>query len=154
MINVSTHWMKYLPFVLVGLGFILAVFYIFKRDNLLKFIIDSLTTDGKADSKKMSGFVLVVTLVFGFFISIYYSKEHTPQEFYVYTIAGLIASFYGIREVSRYINGKFGGNGNENQPGQNAGQNAGQPGQDPGQDPGQPGQDAVKDLGQNNEQKT
>jgi len=147
-INISTHWLKYIPFILVGIGFIIAILYVFKRDNLLKFIVDSLTTDGKADSKKMSGFVLVMTLVLGFFISIYYSKEHTPQEFYVYTIAGLIASFYGIREVSRYINGKFGGNGN--QPGQNAGQE-GQPGQDPGQ-PAVPGQDA--NAGQNNEQKT
>jgi undecaprenyl pyrophosphate phosphatase UppP len=128
-INISTQWVKYLPFVLVGLGFVVAVFYVFKRDHLLKFVTDSLTTDGRPDSKKMSGFVLVVTIVLGFLVSIYYDKDHKPQEFYVFTIAGLIASFYGIREVSRYINGKYngGGNGNGTDTGQANDPAAGQP---------------------------
>lgn len=114
MIHVSTHWMKFLPFILVGLGFLLAVWYVFKRDVLLKFVVDSMTTDGKPDSKKLSGFAFVSALILGFFICIYYSDKHEPPEYYVLTIAGLVASFYGIREVGRFVTTKYGGNGNGN----------------------------------------
>lgn len=65
-------------------------------------------TDGKPDSKKMSGFVMVVSLLAGFFIAIYYADKHLAPEFFVYIIAGLIASFYGIREVGRFVNNKYG----------------------------------------------
>lgn len=109
MITLSTHWMKYLPFIFVGAGFLLSVYYIFKREHLLRFVIQSMTTDGKPDSKKMSGFVLVMSLVLGFFIAIYYSKDHSAPEYYVWCIAMLITSFYGIREVSRFVTSKWGG---------------------------------------------
>lgn len=108
-ITLSTHWMKYLPFILVGAGFVLAVFYTFKKDHLLQFVVESMKTDGKPDSKKMSGFVLNVTLILGFFIAIYYADKHQPPEYYVWVIAMLITSFYGIREVSRFITTKYTG---------------------------------------------
>lgn len=102
------HYIKYIPFVLVGISFLLAVYFIFTRDHLLKFVVGSMSTDGKPDSKKLSGFVMVVSLVAGFFVSIYYAKDHLAPEFYVFTIAGLVASFYGIREVGRFVNNKYG----------------------------------------------
>ena len=109
MFILSAYWLKYLPFVLIGLGFVLAVHYIFKEEHLLKFFTDSMKTDGKPDSKKLSGFALVITLISGFFIAIYYAEHHVPPEYYVWIIAGLIASFYGIREVGRFVTAKFGG---------------------------------------------
>ncbi len=102
------NFIKYIPFILVGISFLVAAYFIFTRDHLLKFVVASMCTDGKPDSKKMSGFVMVVSLVAAFFIAIYYADKHLAPEFFVYIIAGLIASFYGIREVGRFVNNKYG----------------------------------------------
>ncbi len=104
------HAIKYIPFILIGLGFIWTLRVIFKRDHLLQYILESFLGDnGKPDGKKISAFLFVATLIMGFFIATYYAEKHQPPEFYVYTIAMLVTSFYGIREVGRYIQTKFSG---------------------------------------------
>jgi hypothetical protein len=42
----------------------------------------------------------------GFFVSMYYSEEHTPPDWYVETLAFLIGSFYGMKEVGKFAKGK------------------------------------------------
>lgn len=110
----EAQWFKYISFTLVGAAALLSVWYVFKKDHILNWLISSFQdAQGRPDSKKISAFLCVLAFIGGFFIIIYYDKDHNPPEFYVYTLAALIASFYGIREVGRYITTKN-GNGTTN----------------------------------------
>ncbi len=108
------HHIKYIPFILVGITFLWVAYRIITVSHLREWFLKSLETDGKPDGKKIAGLTCVNSLLAGFFITIYYDKNHAPQEFYVYTIAALIGSFYGIREVGRFIDKKYNNNGTTN----------------------------------------
>lgn len=100
---------KYIPFILVGLAVLVGIFYVFKKEHILRWIISTMETNGKPDAKKIAGFACVNTLLIGYFICIYYGDKHEPPEWYAMIIAGLIVSFFGLREIGRFVTSKYGG---------------------------------------------
>lgn len=97
------NWVKYIPFIIVGLAFLYAVYKIMTTDHLLSFLKKSLCEEnGKPSGKSISGFACINSMLIGFFISIYYAKDHTPPDWYVYALATLIGSFYGMKEIGKF----------------------------------------------------
>ena len=115
-------WLKYLPFIIVGLTFLYVAYKIMVTKHLLEFFKKSLCDDrGKPSGRSIAGFACINSMLAGFFVSMYYAKDHTPPDWYVWTLATLIGSFYGLKELGKFAKG-----------GQVPGQDA-IPGQDPGQ---------------------
>lgn len=102
------HFIKYIPFVLVGVAAIMAVYYIFTKDYVWKWFLQTLQESGKPSGKALAAFGCINSIIVGFFVSMYYAEGHVPPEWYVWLMAGLATSFYGIREVGRFITTKFG----------------------------------------------
>ncbi len=106
------NWIKYIPFILIGITFLWVTYRIVTVTHLRDWVFRSMEQDGRPSGKAIAGFACINSLLASFFICIYYSKDHVPPEFFVYTIATLIGGFYSLREVGRFIDGKFNGNGN------------------------------------------
>lgn len=102
------HFIKYIPFILVGIAAIIAVYQIFTKDHLIKWFLQTLQENGKPSGKALAAFGCINSVILGFYISMYYSENHQPLEWYTWLMAGLATSFYGIREVGRFITTKFG----------------------------------------------
>lgn len=105
-------WLKYTPFIIVGFAFLYLIYKIINTDHLLDFLKKSLQDEnGKPSGKSISGFACINSLLAGFFVNIYYSEHHVPEEWYGFTIAGLVASFYGLKELGRFTSSKYSGVG-------------------------------------------
>jgi len=107
---VNIVWLKYLPFIIVGFAFLYMIYKIITTDHLLEFIKKSLCDEnGKPSGKSIAGFACINSLLAGFFVNIYYSEHHIPEEWYGWLIAGLVASFYGLKELGRFTTSKYSG---------------------------------------------
>lgn len=72
--------------------------------DLRKWLLKSFEEDtGKTSGRSLSAFLCTVSLVTGWFISIYYSKDHTAPEYYFWGLLSLIGGLYGIKEVGRIV---------------------------------------------------
>lgn len=103
---INIVWLKYVPFILVGIAFIYATYKIIMTDTLLDFVKKSLCgEDGKPSGRSIAGFVCINSLVVGFFVSMYYAKDHCAPEWYVWCLAALVSSFYGLKEIGKFAKG-------------------------------------------------
>ena len=103
---INIVWLKYVPFILIGFAFIYAVYKIITTDSLLNFVKKSLCgEDGKPSGRSIAGFACINSLIVGFFVSIYYAKDHCAPEWYVWCLAALVSSFYGLKELGKFAKG-------------------------------------------------
>lgn len=131
---INIVWIKYVPFIIVGLAIVWAVYKIITTKHLLEFVKQSMCGEnGKPSGRSIAGFACINAMLVGFFVSIYYAKDHTPPDWYVETLAFLIGSFYGMKEI-----GKFATRG-KTDPAQVMSQEVNQPANQPEAKPGQPG---------------
>lgn len=102
------QYLKYVPFILVGTSILLAVYYIFTKDYVLKWFLKTLEEGGKPSGKALAAAGCINSIIIGYYVALYYSPNHIPPEFLVYTMAGLATSFYGIKAIGNYTSAKFG----------------------------------------------
>ena len=103
---INIVWLKYVPFIIVGLAFVWATYKIITTEHLLDFIKKSMCEDnGKPSGRSIAGFACINAMIAGFFVSMYYAEDHCPPDWYVEALAILIGSFYGLKEVGKFAKG-------------------------------------------------
>jgi hypothetical protein len=100
---INIVWLKYVPFIIVGLAFVWATYKVITTEHLLDFIKKSLCEDnGKPSGRSIAGFACINVMLIGFLVSMYYAPGHCPPDWYVEALAFLIGSFYGLKEVGKF----------------------------------------------------
>jgi len=103
---INIVWLKYVPFIIVGLAFVWATYKVITTEHLLDFIKKSLCEDnGKPSGRSIAGFACINVMLIGFLVSMYYAPGHCPPDWYVEALAILIGSFYGLKEVGKFAKG-------------------------------------------------
>lgn len=101
-------YMKYILFLFTIIGFLWVNRIFVTNPALRPLLIESFQDESKRVSgKSLSAFACVASLLLAFFITILYDKNHQPPEYMVWVLAGLITSFYGIKEVGKVMGAKF-----------------------------------------------
>lgn len=101
-------YLKYILYLIAIIGF-LRVNKIFLYDPKMRawLMVGFEDEHGRTNTKLIAAFTTIMCILLGWFISIHFSPNHTPPEWYFIGLISLISTLYAIKETGKVMTAKY-----------------------------------------------